>query len=295
MIEVVFSDSAKGALKLAQRYDENQFAKDGPTAYIGDWKPTEALLRMWRGKPLGGNPEDVAGLSFMLDMGDISGDLTGEKRAEELYRLWGFAFDNQEEGAFYEMFQSSVHDLLRVKAAAASGEKLRVWCDDTPASVCGLRHLMWEIRECDCELCVVELPRYLEEDGTLTFSGWHEVMPGHFYQFAPQERALRSFERRRLELEWRSAAKENAPLRVVINGRLTSVDEDFYDPLLRACMTEEPMTMGRLIGKVLGKHPVGVSDSWYARRIRAMIDSGELKVVDAGDGSHPYSMQIQKV
>lgn len=294
-MEIVFSDSAKGSLKLAQRYDEKHFWTDGPTAHIGKRPSEEELRRMWAGAPLTGSTGDVAGLSFMLDVGDISGDIIGEQRTEAIFWLWGFAFDSREDRAFQEFFQNSVNDLQKAKRAAKQGEGLRVWCSATPASECGLRHLMWEIRGCDCPVSVVELPRYWKEESSLiTYVDWNEVQPGRFYQFLKLERAVELEERHVLAAEWRELVSENAPLRAVINGRLTSVGEDFYDPLLRACMTDEPMHMGRLIGNVLGKYSVGVSDSWYARRIRAMIESGELKVIDAGDGSHPYSATIQR-
>ena len=47
----------------------------------------------------------------------------------------------------------------------------------------------------------------------------------------------------------------------------------FYFP------SEGEFIMARLIGKIMGNHPLGVSDSWYAKRIEKMIEEGELKIV----------------
>ena len=84
------------------------------------------------------------------------------------------------------------------------------------------------------------------------------------------------------------------PLIASLDGRLLGVPEDFYDHLLYKRMPEGPFLMARLIGEALGYYNVGVGDGWYALRIRAMIDRGELKVVEPGDGRQPYKMTLCK-
>ncbi len=291
MKEIVFSDSAKGSLKLAQRYNAEQMMSDGPMAFIGEPPTKDELRRLWDGQPVGGNPQDVLGLSFSLDVGDIAGPADGEKRMETIRLLWG---EGAPEDALAGYMQSCADDLRAAKEAAAKGEKLRVWVSDAPSSACGLRHLLWEIRRCDCPVSVVELPRYVEQpDGSLQrFSGWAEMYPGQFARFLPLERTLGRMEKRVLAQEWADAMEKNAPLRAMVNGCLLSVDEDFYDPMLLSCMTGGEMHMGRLLGEVLSRYPIGVGDGWYAQRIRKMIDSGALKVTGSGDGRHPYSVRF---
>lgn len=294
MKEIVFSDSAKGSLKLAQRYDAEQMMSDGPTSFIGEPPTQDELRRMWDGQPVGGNTQDVLGLSFSLDVGDIAGAADGEKRMETLRLLWG---EGAPEEALVGFMKSCADDLMAAKEAAARGEKLRVWVSDAPSSACGLRHLLWEIRRCECEVSVVELPRYVQQyDGTLQrFSDWAEMSPGRFARFLPLERTLGSMERRVLAQEWADAVEKNAPLRAMVNGCLLSVGEDFYDPMLISCMTGGEMHMGRLLGETLSRYPIGVGDGWYAQRIRKMIACGMLKVTDTGDGRHPYSLRFVKV
>lgn len=293
MKEIVFSDSAKGSMKVAQRWDADRMLKDGPTAFFGKRPSEEQLRRLWEGEPLGGNAQDVLGLSFYLDVGDVSGDVTGSRRAEEIRKLWG---EWMPESEFCQYIESIAKDLDTAKQAAKNGEKIRLWTSDAPASACGLRHLLWEIRGCDCPVSIVELPKYWENgDVTVTqFMDWSEVQPGQFARFLPQERLLGESERRVLAGEWGAAKQENAPLRALVNGRLLGVAEDFYDHLLYRCMPDEPFRMARLIGETLGRYNVGVSDGWYCLRLRAMIDRGELKVVDPGDGEHPYCMTLCK-
>ena len=80
----------------------------------------------------------------------------------------------------------------------------------------------------------------------------------------------------------------------MVNGRLSSVPEDFYDFALRASLPEEPVKMGRVLADALTALP-GVGDGWLHRRLLALLVAGELREVAPGDGEHPYSTVIQRV
>lgn len=68
-------------------------------------------------------------------------------------------------------------------------------------------------------------------------------------------------------------------LRAVINGKLIGVPEEFYDHIIKKEIPDDEFKMARLIGKILGRYPIGIGDWWYAKRIIKMIDQGELVVV----------------
>lgn len=53
--------------------------------------------------------------------------------------------------------------------------------------------------------------------------------------------------------------------------------------------------MSRLIGNILGKYPLGVSDGWYALRINKMIEENILKVVSDNSISHPDQKVLKKI
>jgi hypothetical protein len=64
---------------------------------------------------------------------------------------------------------------------------------------------------------------------------------------------------------------ENAPLRANINGKLTSVPENFYDFIITNNLPDDDFIMARFIGKLLGEYRLGISDSWYALRINRLV------------------------
>lgn len=295
MLEVVFSDSEKGAMRLAKRYDETAM-HNGPISYIGK-KPSKAelkeLKRRYAGKPVGGDPSEVVSIGFLLDIGAIDGELDGAARIEVLRRLWGrFNFDGNASVGF---FQSCRADADKLLSAAQSGTPLRLWVSSAPYSVCGFYYVCYLLREIDCQINIIFLPDYMEtENGAVSYSTWGEVMPGQFYRFLPLQRTVSAGEKRMRAEKWRALMLENAPLRAVVNGMLLSVPETFYDSIILNNLPDGEFVMAKLIGDLLGTYRIGVSDSWYALRIEQMIADGVLTVVCEGDASHPYGKQLKK-
>lgn len=267
-MEVVFSDSAKAALMWAVKCNMNSKMKIG----------------------------SVAGLSFLLDVGDISGEVTGEARTQAIWNLYGSAFSCPEDASFRKFIHGVADDLKRVCETAKRGEAIRIWHSDAPQDACGLRHLLWEIRDCKCPVCEVALPRRaVRADGVVVQqSSWACVEPEEFCRYLPQAREIPSPMRNVLAQEWQAMVSENAPLRACVSGALIGVDADFYDVFLRHCMPEGEFRMAQWIGATLGRYDLGVGDGWYAMRIRRMIDLGEIEVVRPGEADHPYSAWLRK-
>ena len=78
--------------------------------------------------------------------------------------------------------------------------------------------------------------------------------------------------------------------------RLRSLPEDAYDFSIRRALAEAPREFreGRLIGDILGRCALGVSDGWLAMRIEAMVQSGELAVVREAEADRPYSRVLRR-
>ncbi len=70
-------------------------------------------------------------------------------------------------------------------------------------------------------------------------------------------------------MKWNQLQNENAPLRAMLNGKLQSVSEDIYDSFILREIAEQPeqFKMAIVIGNVLGKYQLGISDVWISNRI----------------------------
>ncbi len=313
MLEIVFNNSVKGAMKSAMHYDStNILGGVSAIGIIGDAskKEVKSLLRREAekrkmGKALGGSSQDVISLPFQLDIGDISGDILDDKRKKllNLINTRTIPAPPGMEESFQESLKQgleaesrdAINDYKRLLDYAQKGGEIRIWWSDAPYSACGYYSIISILERCNCKITAVKLPKYLSLDkkNVTTFSSWGEVEAGFFYYFLPYEKEIPKWQLKEISNEWQQLKKENAPLRAVINGTLNSVSEDFYDAFLKALMPAGEFTMAHLINEILTKKKLGVSDRWYQMRINNMIEREELCIIK--DAPDEFSKILKRV
>lgn len=293
MIEVVFDDSTKGSMKIAKNYREKNILC-GAIGYIGNKPSKDELKKHFEGQAVGGNSEDVVYIGFALDIGDISSEFDSIQRQNIFRIIWGrFDFNDKDQKQF---FQNQRKDMEKLLSAATNGTPIRIWKSNAPYSTCGFYFICNILRNIDCKISVVSLPEYKQasENEMVAYSNWGEVEPGKLYQFLPLERQLTQTEKRMLSDYWCSLIAENAPLRAIVNGKLISVPENFYDYVITKNLPDGDFIMAHLIGNLIGNYNLGVSDSLYALRIDKMIEENKLIVIENRDTSHPYGKVLRK-
>lgn len=254
MIEVLFGDSESGAMKMALR-----------SGKLG----TDAVC-----------------LGFELDVGDIGKPVTGEYRAKLLYNLlyreqWGadpeMKKDLRRLGSIYS------GELDKLSRYLKDGEQIRIWYSGAPYSICGLMWLCETFREYaqTREIFAVKLPAVIcEDNATVERTSWGEVEPLDFAKFVSGQYKMPPEEIISNSMKWAALKNENAPLRAVINGAVTSVPANFYDFLIFKEIGENPITEARLIGHILGKYHLGIGDYWYALRIEKLIEKKRIIIIE---------------
>lgn len=294
MLEVVFSDSAKGGMRAAKNYDQDRML-GGAIAYFGERPSQQELEKLYEGQAIDGSSRDVVGIGFSLDIGDIACELDGKERKRAFGRIYGGV--DFEEQDLEQFFRFQREDLEKLIDEAKKGETIRIWKSNTPFSACAFAFTCDVLRDINCQISVVSLPAYVEaaDDTLQVYTDWAEVSAGKLYQFLPLARELPAVEKRLQSDLWKNLKAENAPLRAVVNGQLISVPEDFYDHILIKSIPEEEFIMARLIGNILGRYPLGVGDGWYALRINKMIADNQLTVISHRDLDHPYGKVLKWV
>lgn len=90
-------------------------------------------------------------------------------------------------------------------------------------------------------------------------------------------------------MRWAQLQKENAPLRIYLNGSLQSVPETIYDSFILRELEAQPdeFMEAHAIGTILGKYQLGIGDVWVALRIEQFIQEGMLEVLTTSDRGWP--------
>ena len=200
MLQIVFSDSECGSLKLATHWGPSSW-DDGPIGFIfgdGEREPTQEekdqamaqLKAQWeaenrRARPVGGDPGDVLCPSVGLDIGPISGPDVEKARFDLLTAWLGGDFplpdcDPDDYAQRDMLWEQRQRDRERLLEGGKHGEAVRIWYSNAPYSLCGFYDVLWQLRDCNCPVTALEMPRWMPwEDGTVqSCLNWGELSPG---------------------------------------------------------------------------------------------------------------------
>lgn len=293
MIEVLFGESEAGAMKVAKNKVVS-IASDGPTAIFcaGKKRPPSRENTGW----IEGTSSEVICLAFMLDVGEIDRDVDGEYRKNLICSMldqgqWGE--DGEPGRALMEAADRYAGELRRLRGFLEAGEDIRIWYSRGAYSLCGLYHVCSVIRPYRNRLFLVELPEYRVTENTVVCrANWGEIAAEEFASFLGGQKEIGQIEIERYAMLWAELVGDNSPLRAVIGNHVVGVQEDFYDFLIWKHLTEEPVREARLIGNILGQHPISVGDWWYAKRIQYHIDCGGIEIAE--DSEWKYARLIKR-
>jgi len=320
MIEVVFDDSAGGSLKMAQHYGEGEFSSGAIGVIIAhadgsesteeeiEAAQREAIEReriVWANAvPMGGNAADIYGFSLGLSIGDISENVPGEKRRQVLEWLYSI-YPNLEDGSAFtvELMQKATDALNEVCCRISAGESVRIWYSNQPDELCGMYWFMAQLNQLELQgeqIIIVPLPDWeIGDNGRIvTHSGWGGMKPGEWHRYLDKQRMATLSFCENCAAHWKRLQQENAPLRASLNGRLVSASETLYDEfIIREIAAEsDEFYEAMIIGRVMGKNELGISDAWIAQRIENMICAGMLlPVTEPAPDSPIYHRRLKKV
>ena len=317
MVEILFSEAAAGSMKSARGYGEGSFRSTGVGVVIvkqDGSKPTEEEIRKaqdealakartdWeQAVPVNIDSDDVFCFDLSWDMGDISDGGIDEKRFAVLNALYSIYDEDTQKGAKIQ-YETAKADFDRVMQRISAGEDVRVWYSDTPAERCGMLWFMAQMRniaDYKGKVYTVKAPKYIfdEDDNTINeLCGWGEVEPSKWYRYFNLA-GDKTKEYWGYAQQWWNLMRENADLRAVVNGRVKSVSEDIYDRYIwqEIDLMEEEFIQAMVIGKVLGKHQLGICDAFVALRMEKFIESDILTVVPkTSRGPASYHRKLRK-
>lgn len=310
MVEVVFSNSACGSLKVAQHYGEGPY-RGGAVGVFFSGSPTKAereaarreaearAQRAWEAAvPLGGNSRDIYAVSLALSVGSIA-EANFEAGRQRVFRDAFSIYPRRDAEAEGEkLLAESLAALCEVLQRAATGEALRIWYSEQPDEFCGLCHLCAMLRrQQHGEVRLVKLPLWRSEENSVTqYQGWGDVSPHEWHRFLSLDALASPAFLAHCAMYWQQLQEENLPLRAVVNGRLVGVEEAFYDGFLlrEIALQGEEFRESQLIAAVLGKYALGIGDVLLHNRVEAMLRAGLFAVSIGAEADDPVYRRMLK-
>ena len=309
MIEIVFGQSAEGSLKIAQHYGEGEYQPscigfvneeqgeepDPETIEQMRQKFLEKEKKEWESAvPLGGQAADVFGFSLGFAMGELSENMMGEQRRKTIMQLLGKQMQKP--------LEQAERNLEQIHKRVQQDEPVRIWYSEQPEECCGMCWFCAQLHQWQQygPVFLVKLPNWIEEGKTLVqYSGWGEVQLKNWGKLAQMQQQVGAGFVQGAAGAWNQLCCENAPLRVLLNGRIQSVSSDFYDPYIELELKQQPEEFyeAQLIGSVIGKYGLRIGDGWLAMRIEQMVRDGKLAFVRWADPENPegYRRWLKKL
>ena len=246
MVEIVFSESACGSLKIAQTYGRGKYRGSAISVFIrhengsvpSSNEMKEAQLQAqeqeciaWENAiPLGGKSSDVYCFDMALSVGDISDNEIGEQRKNVLKKMLSVWFVEDLDYQVEEKIQKIKTTLSSVIERYVAGEEVRIWYSYNPDELCGMYWLMKQLRPLNCQTTIylVKLPtwEYGKENAMTSKISWGEVSPGEWGNYITLQEKAEPVFLSACAMKWNQLQNENAPLRAMLNGKLQSVSED---------------------------------------------------------------------
>ncbi len=229
MIELAFGDSFAGLLKFAKSMTQGtELNKSVAVCVIGGTckERREAIKNakkhnVWQGKTMEGNSSDVASLSLMLEIGDISDIDEGMTSRKKLFDEYFADFT----GASDEVLSANKQTLVRLQKAKETLEPVRIWvCSGNPGELCSLYFACHFMVDVGTPLSVVRIPEeVLQNNSIVNYRAAGEINPEYLGDFTKYEEPINDLQRNVYANNWSKLVHENAPLRAVVNGNLMGV------------------------------------------------------------------------
>lgn len=275
MTELVFCEKPRRRAENGQGHAAGHRAARRALYAVRGRHPNQRRVRKGvAGAGVPGTAGEVACLALGLSMGDISG-LPGHDAARRIYRCWRNT----------AVCRTRCRECARKHAHRAPlpwtpwprrPRRSRGMCAYGLAPRRMRRAALFAcslLRHAPCRVSAVVLGGlYTGPQGTLVqLSSGGEASPEALGGFLKEERPLDAPLLGTLPGMWEALKHENAPLRAIVNGRLMSVPEHFYDTwLLRAIPRTGSFRAAVPVGRALAAVP-GVGDAVFIRRMRAML------------------------
>ena len=227
----------------------------------------------------------VISLYGMLDIGDIQSSVTSQCREKMLQKIILLAFPNKGVSIAAKDWHKYVTHYDTLLARAEAGEHVRIWYHDAPCSRCGFLSTVHMIAHTNCNISAIAVPLGTDEDGSDVNTTWGDFSRSEIIKHLHLTQTLSPNEIKILSNKWVHLQQENAPIRIVLNGRLLSVPEEFYDQFILQNLAEQSLPVCKLLILMM-QRKLHISEGMMIFRINKLLGYGVLEVVEQADSLH---------
>ncbi len=218
-------------------------------------------------------------LNLHLDIGKLGSNIFSDERIEFLSKIRNPKCKPESIG-FNSLKENMLNCYDKIIYYAKNELPFCIWNHKTPASLCGLAFICDVLKDYSCPVFIFDIPYYeisssnpKHIDHTLNYN---EISVKHYSNYFSSNHLMSNKILNHYAKIWHKLLSDNSPLRSIINDKIISVPEDFYDFMIKDILGHTPINQRQLHSKFLEYHlPI----LWSAQRINKMIENREIEVI----------------
>lgn len=215
---------------------------------------------------LGEPGRDVVTLELYMDVGDLSEGVFSEKRKKAAAGLFKDPWMGKRSFVDKRHWDAAVKSLELIRRRAVSGERVRIWYGPDADSCSSFLWLVSELQPGNANLSAVafsDLAYELEAH----CCNWVRASLEDLPLFVQTERVLTPRQQANIAQRWNTICSSTLPLRIVLNGSVVPVEEDYYDAMICSSLPDRPFMSGQVIGLMMKNYPADLPYYYLERRM----------------------------
>lgn len=159
-----------------------------------------------------------------------------------------------------------------------SSDTLYIWYGSSQ-EFCGMLYTLELLKDEKLNTYIIDVKDTVIKHKEIVFQvrNTGEIIPENIEKYAAAKRKLNSNEYKQFLDAWESLKKDDSILRVLKDGNVKSVDENYFDIDILKYTPKEFKTSMRTLGDVVGKSEEKISDEYIFWRIKELIKAGKIE------------------
>lgn len=225
------------------------------------------MLIINRFNPELGEPgRDVVTLELYMDVGDLSDGVFSEKRKKAAAGLFKDQWLGKRSFVDKRHWDATINNLEIIRSRAVNGELIRIWYGPDADSCSSFLWLVSELQSCNAKISAVAFSDLAYELEPHCYN-WVRTDLEDLALLAQAERAITHKQQANILLRWKNICASTLPLRIVLNGHVISVNEDYYDCMILESLPDEPFVPGYAMNAMMESIPTDLPYYFINRRM----------------------------
>lgn len=210
-----------------------------------------------------------------LSQGAIGNEIDIEERIN-----WWKNIDREDEkihSAESDYLKESYKKFYKKIFKIKDSDMIYLWYGQCSQEFCAMMYTLELLEDKFSNIYLINVSDMLQEGGNIyTYRSVGEIMPEKLKAFIKVKRKLELKEFNHLLNEWNSLKNETSLLRVYEEGKMKSVDVNYYDIDILKYAEKQFKKSARIVGNVLGYSENKISDEYIFWRVQELVKSGML-------------------